>query len=572
MRSNTPRKFFKTGSILLILAITFLFSTTPVRAFQKKADTVSTADVQFTSIPTKADKIAAAKKRLDSIKKADSIKKSATAAAPKGNTTEKPKTLWQLFFFGLGGGFVAFLLPCIYPLLPLTVSFFLKLGGTRLKAIGFSIFYGLSIIGIFVSLGLLITIWFGPNALNSMATNGVFNILLFALLVVFAISFFGAFEIVLPSSLVNKIDEQSNRGGVIGIFFMALTLVVVSFSCTGLVIGGELAVAVTKGERLGPAICMLGFSLALALPFVMFALFPSAMQSLPKSGGWLNSVKVVLGFVELALAFKFLSVVDLAYHWNWFDREIFLSLWIAIGLLLGLYLIGKLKFSHDSDLPYLSVPRLFISIVVFAFVVYMIPGLWGAPLNSISGFLPPPATQDFDLTRITSSEPASAPANTTIKNKKYESLFQRGHHAGMNEWYDYNQALQVSKEEKKPILIDFTGWGCANCRKMENSVWINPQVRSLMQNDFILLELYVDEKTDLSAGETYTSQLTGQKITTIGDKNSDRETTDFNSNSQPLYIIIDSTGKVLELPQGANYSVENYLNFLNSGLAAFKKQ
>ena len=571
MRSASPRKFFKTGTILLFLALIFLSGISPVQAVQKKADTVSTADIQFTSIPTKADTIAAAKKRLDSVKKVDSLKKAAMAMA-KGNFKEKPKTLWQLFFFGLGGGFLAFLLPCIYPLLPLTVSFFLKLGGTRLKAIGFSIFYGLSIIVIFVSLGLLITIWFGPNALNAMATNGVFNILLFLLLVVFAISFFGAFEIVLPSSMVNKIDEQSNRGGVIGIFFMALTLVVVSFSCTGLVIGGELAVAVTRGERLGPAICMLGFSLALALPFVMFALFPSAMQGLPKSGGWLNSVKVVLGFVELALALKFLSVVDLAYHWNWFDREIFLSLWIAIGILLGLYLIGKLKFSQDSDLAYLSVPRLFLSIIVFAFVVYMIPGLWGAPLNSISGFLPPPATQDFDLTRITAAGPTAAPANTTIKNKKYETLFLRGRHAGMNEWYDYDQALQVSKEEKKPILIDFTGWGCTNCRKMENSVWINPQVRSLMQNDFILLELYVDEKTDLPANEVYTSKLTGEKITTIGDKNSDRETTDFDSNSQPLYVIIDGSGKVLAKPQGANYSVDNYLSFLSSGLSTYKTE
>ncbi|HZY35245.1 MAG TPA: thioredoxin family protein [Mucilaginibacter sp.] len=572
MRSASPRNYFKTGSILLFLVAIFFAGTTPVKAFQGKTDTVSSTDVQFTSIPTKADTIAAAKKRLDSIKKADSLKKAAMAATTKGNIKEKPKTLWELFFFGLGGGFLAFLMPCIYPLLPLTVSFFLKLGGSRLKAIGFSIFYGLSIIVIFVSLGLLITIWFGPNALNAMATNGVFNILLFLLLVVFAISFFGAFEIVLPSALVNKIDEQSNRGGLIGIFFMALTLVVVSFSCTGLVIGGELAVAVTKGERLGPAICMLGFSLTLALPFVIFALFPSAMQSLPKSGGWLNSIKVVLGFVELGLALKFLSVVDLAYHWNWFDREIFLSLWIAIGILLGLYLIGKLKFSHDSDLPYLSVPRLFIAIVVFAFVVYMIPGLWGAPLNSISGFLPPPATQDFDLTRITAAAPTAAPANSAVKNKKYETLFHRGHHAGMNEWYDYNQALQVSKEEKKPILIDFTGWGCTNCRKMENSVWINPQVRSLMQNDFILLELYVDEKTDLPPGEMYTSQLTHQKITTIGDKNSDRETTDFDSNSQPLYVIIDSSGKVLEPPQGANYSVDNYVNFLSSGIAAYKAE
>lgn len=572
MRNRVSNNFFKIFTLFLFFATVLVGGLSQVKAFQKKPDTVSTADVQFTAIPTKADKIEASKKRLDSIKKADSIK-NATAPSSKNDTRKQSKTLWELFFFGLGGGFLAFLLPCIYPLLPLTVSFFLKLGGGRLRAIGFSVFYGLSIIVIFVGLGLLITIWFGPNALNAMATNGVFNILLFILLVVFAISFFGAFEIVLPNSLVNKIDQQSNRGGLIGIFFMALTLVVVSFSCTGLVIGGELAVAVTKGERLGPAICMFGFSLALALPFVAFALFPSAMQSLPKSGGWLNSVKVFLGFVELALALKFLSIVDLAYHWNWFDREIFLSLWIAIGILLGLYLIGKIKFSHDSEFTHLSVPRLFISISVFAFVIYMIPGLWGAPLNGISGFLPPPATQDFDLTRISAGSSASMPFGiTTIKDKKYEALFQRGHHAGMNEWYDYDQALQVSKEEKKPILIDFTGWGCTNCRKMENSVWINPQVRNIMQNEYILLELYVDEKTDLPPGERYTSRLTGQKITTIGDKNSDSETSDFNSNSQPLYVIIDSKGKVLEQPQGANYDVANYIKFLDSGIAAYKNE
>jgi thiol:disulfide interchange protein len=480
--------------------------------------------------------------------------------------------LWDLFFYGLGGGFAAFLLPCIYPLLPLTVSFFLKLGGSRLKAFGLSIVYGISIIIIYVSLGLLITVLFGPNALNSISTNGIFNLCLFVLLVVFAISFFGAFEIVLPSALVNKIDQQSNRDGLIGIFFMALTLVVVSFSCTGLVIGGELANAVTKGERLGPAVCMFGFSLALALPFVAFAMFPSAMQSLPKSGGWLNSVKVVLGFVELALGLKFLSVVDLAYHWNIFDREVFLSLWIALGFLMFLYLLGKIKFSHDSDLAYLSIPRLFLAVSTLSFVVYMIPGLWGAPLKAISGFLPPPATQDFDLTRIQSSGSTAPIQQISIKDKKYENLFLRGKHFGLNEWYDYNQALQVSKELKEPVLIDFTGWGCTNCRKMENAVWSDPQVRSLMQNDYVLLELYVDEKTDLPANEVYVSSLSGKKITTIGDKNSDRETTDFNSNSQPLYVIINSEGTVLETPQGANYSVDNYVKFLDSGIAAYKNK
>ncbi|HEX3386167.1 MAG TPA: thioredoxin family protein, partial [Mucilaginibacter sp.] len=379
----------------------------------------------------------------------------------------------------------------------------------------------------------------------------------------------GAFEITLPSSLANKLDQNSDKGGTIGIFFMAATLVVVSFSCTGPIIGSLLVDAASKGDRLAPAIGMFGFSLALALPFTLFALFPSMLKSLPKSGGWLNSVKVVLGFLELAFALKFLSNVDLAYHWNWFDREVFLSLWIAIGILTVLYLLGKIKFSHDSDLPYLSVPRTFIAIVVFSFVIYMIPGLWGAPLKVISGFLPPAATQDFDLTR--NQGISSAPLQiTSIKDKKYESLFLRGKHAGLNEWYDYNQALQVSKELKKPVLIDFTGWNCANCRKMEADVWSNGEVKKRMQNNFVLLELYVDEKTALPDNEQYTSSFSGKRITSIGAKNSDYEATKFTTNSQPLYVITDSNGNVLVPPQGANYSVANYINYLDSGLKAYQ--
>jgi thiol:disulfide interchange protein DsbD len=407
--------------------------------------------------------------------------------------------------------------------------------------------------------------------LNALATNGVFNIFFFLLLVVFGISFLGAFEITLPSSLANKLDANSDRGGLAGIFFMAATLVVVSFSCTGPIIGTLLVDAASKGERLGPAIGMFGFSLALAIPFTIFALFPSLLKTLPKSGGWLNSVKVVLGFLELAFALKFLSNVDLAYHWNWFDREIFLSIWIALGLLLGLYLIGKIKFSHDSDLPYLSVPRTFIAIVVFSFVIYMIPGLWGAPLKVISGFLPPPATQDFDLSKISSSATAAPIQKVSITEKKYEDVFKRGKHNGLNEWYDFEQALQVSKELGKPVLIDFTGWNCPNCRKMENDVWSDPQVFKRMQNDFVLLELYVDEKKDLPVAEQYTSQYSGKRITNIGAKNSDYEASKFGTNSQPYYVIVDGNGNVLVPPQGANYTVDNYIKFLDSGITAYKK-
>jgi thiol:disulfide interchange protein DsbD len=552
-------------SVLYTLITLMVFSFAGIsraNAFQdKKADTVSSSGVQFTDIPTAADSLAARKKAMDSVKK---LSTATHVVAP-----EKPKTLWQVFIAGFLGGFLALLMPCIYPMLPLTVSFFTKRSGNRSKGILQSAVYGLSIIVIYVALGLIITLLFGSDALNALATNGIFNLFFFLLLVVFGISFLGAFEITLPSSFANKLDQNSDKGGTIGIFFMAATLVVVSFSCTGPIIGSLLVDAASKGDRLAPAIGMFGFSLALALPFTLFALFPSMLKSLPKSGGWLNSVKVVLGFLELAFALKFLSNVDLAYHWNWFDREVFLSLWIAIGILTGLYLIGKIKFSHDSDLPYLSVPRTFIAIVVFSFVVYMIPGLWGAPLRVISGFLPPSATQDFDLTRNQGA--SSAPVQvTSIKDKKYEEVFLRGKHAGLNEWYDYNQALQVSKELKKPVLIDFTGWNCANCRKMEVDVWSNPEVRKRMQNDFVLLELYVDEKTALPYNEQYTSSFSGKHITNIGAKNSDYEASKFTTNSQPLYVITDSNGNVLVPPQGANYHVDNYINFLDSGLKAYQ--
>jgi thiol:disulfide interchange protein len=552
-------------NLFVFIAFFCLQGISPVRAQTKAADTVSTSGVEFTSIPTAADSMAAAKKKQDSLQKSHPVVASAKTASP-----DEPQTLWGIFIAGFLGGLLAITMPCIYPLLPLTVSFFTKKAGSRAKGILHSLLYGISIIVIYVALGLIITLLFGPDALNALATNGIFNIFFFLLLVVFGISFLGAFEINLPSSLANKLDKNSDRGGLVGIFFMAATLVVVSFSCTGPLVGSLLAAAATKGDRLGPAIGMFGFSLALALPFTIFALFPSALKSLPKSGGWLNSIKVVLGFLELGFALKFLSNVDLAYHWNWFDREVFLSLWIAIGLLMGLYLIGKIKFSHDSELTHLSVPRTFFAIGVFAFVIYMIPGLWGAPLKVISGFLPPPATQDFDLSRSMDSSPSAPVQKVSIDTKKYEDIFKRGKHRGLNEWYDYNQALQVSKELKKPVLIDFTGWNCANCRKMENDVWPDAGVRARMQNDFVLLELYVDEKSQLPETEFYNSSFSGKKITTIGGKNSDFETTKFNTNSQPFYVILDSNGNVLVPPQGAKFDIENYTKFLDSGIAAYK--
>lgn len=572
--------------LLVLIAAIAIFcttgTTTALAAQKNNVDTVSTSDVQFTDIPTAADSIAIRKKAADSAAKTVAAKPAVSQSAP---ASEKPKTLWQIFIFGLLGGFTAVILPCIYPLLPLTVSFFTKKSGSRRKAIGQSLIYGASIIVIYVTLGLLISIIFGSDALNQLATNGIFNIFFFLLLIVFGISFLGAFEITLPSSLANKLDENADKGGLAGIFFMASTLVVVSFSCTGPIIGTLLVDAASKGDRLGPAIGMFGFSLALALPFTLFALFPSALKSLPKSGGWLNSVKVVLGFLELAFALKFLSNVDLAYHWNWFDREIFLSLWIAIGLMVGLYLIGKIKFSHDSDVPYLSIPRIFLAIITFAFVIYMIPGLWGAPLKSISAFLPPEATQDFNLSSVpdgggSSSAPASAAAaiSSSIGEKKYAANYTRIKTRGLDSWYDYDQALQVSKATHKPILIDFTGFNCVNCRKMEANVWSDPQVFSRLKNDFILLQLVVDDKAALPLQEQFVSDYSGKKITTLGGKWSDLEAKRFNSNSQPLYVMLDSDGNLLkdasgkEIPTSpANYDISSYLQYLDSGISAFKK-
>ncbi|MBS1531733.1 MAG: thioredoxin family protein [Bacteroidetes bacterium] len=560
---------------LYALIALLILSLTPgsyARAQQKDTDTISSAGVQFSSAPTDSQ---SAKPKADT----QAEKTDSKAATTQITAPAQPTSLWGTFIVGLIAGFLAFLMPCIYPLLPLTVSFFTKLGGTRSKATGLAIFYMVSIVVIYVGLAMILTLAFGPGVLNDIATNGVFNIVIFILLVMFGISFLGAFEITLPSSMVNKVDALSDRGGIIGIFFMALTLVLVSFSCTAGVVATALGDAFTKGDRLAPMVSMLGFSTALGLPFAIAALFPSVIQSLPKSGGWLNSVKVVLGLIEIAFAMKFLSNVDLAYHWNWFDREVYLSLWIAIGIVLGLYLIGKIKFSHDSDLKYLSVPRLFLSIAVFAFVIYMIPGLWGAPLKVISGFLPPPATQDFDLTRIAENVPASSGSaqQVSIKDKKYADRYTRIKVNGLDSWYDYDQALQVSKELHKPILIDFTGFACVNCRQMENKVWVDKTVFKHLRDDFVLLQLVVDDRSELDPAEQYISKFSGKKIKTLGGKWADFEESRFNANAQPFYVMLDSNGNLLKdkdgkeiQPSPADFNIASYTNFLESGIQAYQ--
>ncbi|WP_286769211.1 thioredoxin family protein [Sphingobacterium sp. 40-24] len=561
------------NTFILFLIAFFSLSLTTATFASAQDSLTSTEGLQFESSPDTATAVEAVPEDLnftaspDTMVSQDSSKIAPVKAnAPSGQESSK-KSLWSIFIAGLVGGFAALLMPCIFPMLPLTVSYFTKQAGSRASGISKALLYGLFIIVIYVALGMIITISFGSDALNALSTNGVFNFLFFLLLVVFAASFFGAFEITLPSSFVNKMDAKSDKGGLVGLFFMAFSLSLVSFSCTGPIIGTLLVEAASKGERLGPAIGMLGFSIALAIPFGLFAAFPSMLKSLPKSGGWLNSVKVVLGFLELALALKFLSNVDLAYHWNWLDREVFLSLWIAIFSMMGLYLIGKIKFSHDSELKFLSVPRTILAIIVFSFVIYMVPGLWGAPLKSISAFLPPSATQDFDL----SAGIAAAPAHSDGKVKKYAEIFhERGTPKGFDPYYDYDEALAASKEQNKPVLIDFTGWNCVNCRKMEANVWTDPAVAKLLKEEFIMAELFVDDKTELPANEQFVSKYSGKKIKTIGNKNSDFQASAFDSNSQPLYVIVDASGTVLVPKTGANYNIAEYTAFLQSGIDAFK--
>ena len=469
------------------------------------------------------------------------------------------QSLWSIFLAGFLGGLLALIMPCIFPMLPLTISYFTKKGGNRARAFKLATIYGLSITCIYVFLGMVISILFGSDALNDMASNGIFNFAFFLLLIIFSISFFGAFEIILPSQWVNKMDQQADKKGYAGIFFMAFALALVSFSCTGPIIGTLLVQAATSGSRLAPAMGMFGFALALAIPFTVFAAFPSLLKSLPKSGGWLNSVKIILGFLELAFALKFLSNVDLAYHFDLLDREIFLSLWIIIFGLLGFYLLGKLKFAHDNELLHIPLPRFFLAILVLSFTLYMVPGLWGAPLKSISAWLPPQTSQDFDL-----YTPTLLPANHPTKvDKKYGDKFKAPHN--LDVFFDYDQALAFAKEVNKPLFIDFTGHSCVNCRKMEAVVWSNPEVLKRLNNDYVLLSLYVDDKTDLPVSEQYISKLSNRKIKTLGNKWSDLQATRFNTNSQPYYVIINNEEKVLISPQGFNLDIKNYIDFLDEG-------
>lgn len=496
--------------------------------------------------------------RPDSVSSAVAVLKNPNQ--PKGSDN----TLIGIFVAGFIGGLLAFFMPCIYPMIPLTVSFFTKRAGSKAKGVQSALIYGISIIIIYVALGLLITAIFGASALNEAASSAAFNLLFFAVLILFAVSFLGAFEITLPLSLVNKMDEKSNQGGLIGLFFMAFTLALVSFSCTGPIIGTLLVETVSKGAYLGPAIGMLGFSAALAVPFTLFAIFPFWLKELPKSGGWMNAVKVSLGFLELALAFKFLSNVDLAYHWNILDRDIFIVIWIMIFGCWGLYLLGKFKLAHDVEVGYISLTRLFFAMLVLGFTLYMVPGLFGAPLKGISAWLPPQTTQDFDLYTNSYST-----AESEVTPKKYTDLFHAPH--GLDAFYDYEEGLAYSRKVNKPVLLDFTGWSCTNCRKMEASVWAEHEVLNRLKNDYVIISLYVDDKTELAENEKYVSE-SGKKIKTLGNKWSDLQAKNFKTNSQPYYVIVNSEGRTLVPPLAFNLDVKNYINFLDSGKTAFSRQ
>ncbi|TCK82965.1 protein-disulfide reductase DsbD family protein [Albibacterium bauzanense] len=499
------------------------------------------------------------------------VKPGAISSVNNQDDASQNQSLWGIFIAGLIGGFAAFLMPCIYPMVPLTTSYFTKRSGSRTKGIWNAIIYGISIVVIYVALGMIVTLIFGASALNEAASSAVFNLLFFAIILVFAISFLGAFEITLPSRFVNKMDEKSDKGGLLGIFFMAFTLALVSFSCTGPIIGYLLVEAVSKGTLLGPAIGMLGFSIALAIPFIIFALFPAFLKEMPKSGGWLNTVKVSLGFLELALAFKFLSNVDLAYHWGLLDREVFLALWIVIFGLFGFYLLGKIKLSASDDIKILSLPRLFFAILIFSFTIYMVPGMWGAPLKGISAWLPPQPTQDFDLNKLTYGNIGSSNvANEGASGRKYADIFHAPH--GLDAFYDYQEGLDYAQKVNKPVLIDFTGWSCVNCRKMEASVWPDPEVLKRLKQDFVLISLYVDDKTELEESEKYVSEFSGKKIARIGQKWSDMQASVFGTNSQPYYVIADSKGQKLVPAQAYNLSIPNYIEFLDSGLEAYRAE
>jgi len=515
----------------------------------------------------------------------DTAKKEVVASADnKGTVSDnsesedfKKYTLWYIFWIAFGSGLIAIFTPCVLPMIPMTVTFFMKSSENKAKGRRQAIFYGISIVVIFTVIGSALSIIFGPRMFQWLSTHWIPNLFFFLIFMVFAAAFFGMFEIRMPSGLINKSDAQADKGGFLGPFFMAFTLVLVSFSCTVPIIG-MVVVMLSNGEYMQPIVAMFGFGLAFALPFTLFALFPRWLNSLPKSGGWMNSIKVVLGFIEVALGLKFLSVADMTYHWGLLDREIYLALWITIFTLMGFYLLGKIRFPHDSDMPVVKFPRLLMVIVTFAFVVYLIPGMFGAPLKALSGWIPPMGTHDFNLPGIImenagSGGSAAPDLYELCEEPKYKDIIHSPH--GIKGYYDYEQGLKCAKSQNKPVLIDFSGHGCVSCRKMEESVWVDPEVLKRLKNDYIVIQLYTDDRTELPEEEWTPGDESndGRVKQTIGEKWGDYQVRRFGRNSQPQYILLGPDGEMLiKETRGYNPDVESYIEFLDKGLEAFKEK
>jgi thiol:disulfide interchange protein len=482
----------------------------------------------------------------------------------EGEADQHENSLWGYMVVAFILGLTSLITPCVFPMIPMTVTFFLKDGQSRQKAIRMATFFGISIVVLYTIVGTLFAVTFGAEGLNALATHWLPNLLIFALFIVFALSFLGLFEINAPYKLVNKADRAAEKGGFIGIFFMSATLVLVSFSCTIPLVGNVLVLA-AGGQIVKPILGMFAYSFAFALPFTLFAMFPEWLKSLPKSGGWLNTVKVSLGLFELALSLKFFSIADQTYHWGLLDRDVNIGIWIVIFTILGFYFLGKIRMSSDAVVEKITVPRLLSSIVMFAFVVYLIPGLWGAPLKALAGYLPPMSTHDFDLVALSESQKQ----NKICEDPKYADFLHLPH--GIQGYFDYDQALACARQQNKPLFIDFTGHGCTNCREMEANVWSDPQVLEKLKNDFVVVALYVDDKTELPEKDWYTSGTDNKVKKTIGKQNADLQITNLNNNAQPYYVLVGKDEKVLAWPKAYDKNVKNFLNFLESGKKTYNR-
>lgn len=532
------------------------------------ADKTTDASLEEKPVETSGEQLSG-QRTENSGNQPEEIQKSAPPQNMAKADAEKPRDAYSLLVFMLlafVGGIGAVMTPCVYPMIPMTVAFFTKDTG---KNKTFAILYGISIIFIFTVIGIGITLIFGGDVWNKIATDPVINIFFFLVFFVFALSFFGLFDITLPSRFVNNIDKKADRAGFIGVFFMALTLVVVSFSCTA-PIASLILIESTQGAIIRPAVGMFGFSLAFAIPFTLFAIFPGWLNNLPKSGGWLNSVKVVIGFIELALGLKFLMIADQVYHWGLLDRDVYLSIWIIIFTLMGFYILGKIRLPHDSKVERISIPRLLLAIVIFSFVVYLIPGLFGAPLTRLAGFIPPITSQQFRLgeERAGAFTAANNQANELCDEPKYAEKFNLPF--GLQGYFDYEQALNCARESNKPLFIDFTGHGCANCWEMEEKVWSKPQVQELL-NEYVIVSLYVDDRTELPDSLWYKSDYDGKIKKTIGKQNADLQISRYRNNAQPYYVLLGENEEMLTEGYGYNLDVEDYVAFLKTGLKEFKK-